>query len=165
MKIAIISDIHDQIENLNWALKQMQNEHISHILALGDYSSSYIVERLQLNEIPVNAVWGNCDGDKQSMLRASTNKNPNITFANGDFDTIELADKKYFITHFPVLAEHAATTLEYDAVFHGHSHYTRDEKIGNIPIINPGKLALYPNDEISFAIFDTEALDVKFIIK
>jgi putative phosphoesterase len=165
MKIAIISDIHDQIDNLNWAINQLQDKNISHIFALGDYASSYIIERLQIHDVPINAVWGNCDGDKQSMLRASQNENRNITFANGNFDTIELEKQRYFITHFPSLAEHAATTLEYDAVFHGHTHYKRNEKIGNTPIINPGKLALYPNDEISFAIFDTKTLVADFIIK
>ncbi len=165
MKIAIISDIHDQIENLNWALSQIKENDISHIFALGDYTSSYIVERLQVNNIPISAVWGNCDGDKQSMLRASNNENKNIIFANNVFQTIELEDKKYFITHFPDLAENAAKSLDYDAVFHGHTHHMRDELIGNIPIINPGKLAMYPNDEISFAIFDTKNNNVEFIIK
>ncbi len=165
MKIAIISDIHDQIENLTWAMNEFNNENISHIFALGDYSSAYIVERLQVKNTSVHAVWGNCDGDKQSMIRASTTENKNISFANGNFDTVEIEDKKYFITHFPAIAEHAATTLEYDAVFHGHTHYMRNEKIGNIPIINPGKLAMYPHNEISIAIFDTEELKTKFIVK
>ncbi|XLQ20353.1 MAG: YfcE family phosphodiesterase [Candidatus Moraniibacteriota bacterium] len=165
MKIGIISDIHDQIENLNWAMNELKVKDISHIFALGDYSSAYTVERLQVNNIPVHAVWGNCDGDKQSMLQASTNENKNISFANGEFDTVEIANKKYFITHFPDLAEHAATTLEYDAVFHGHTHHKRNEKIGNTPIINPGKLAIYPHNEISIAVFDTEELTTEFIVK
>ena len=165
MKIAIISDIHDQIENLNWALKQIENKDISHIFTLGDYTSSYIVERLQFGNCPVHAVWGNCDGDKQSMLRASHNENPNIIFANNVFDTVEIESKKYFLTHFPDLAENAAKSLDYDAVFHGHTHYKRNEKIGTVPIINPGKLAMYPDNKISFAIFDTKTSKTEFIIK
>ncbi len=165
MKIAIISDIHDQIENLNWALEKITQDEISYIFALGDYTSSYIIERLQVNDIPINAVWGNCDGDKQSIIRASNNENKNISFAEHSFDTIEIEDKKFFLTHYPELAENAAKSRDYDAVFHGHTHYKRDEKIGIVPIISPGKLAIYPHDEISFAIFDTDANKTKFIIK
>ncbi len=165
MKIAIISDIHDQIENLYWVLDEIKERNIDYIFALGDYTSPYIIERLQVNKIPIHAVWGNCDGARQAMFITSQNENPNISFAKTEFATIEIENKKYFITHFPDLAEHATTTLEYDAVFHGHTHYKRNEKIGNTPIINPGKLAMYPNNEISFAIFDTETLNVEFIIK
>ncbi len=165
MKIAIISDIHDQIENLNWVLDQIKDKNISHIFTLGDYTSPYIIERLQIDDIPVSAVWGNSDGDKHSMLLASQNENKNISFAKREFDTIEIDNKKFFITHYPDLAENAAKSLDYDAVFHGHTHYKRSEAIGTVPIINPGKLAMYPNDEVSFAVFDTETLDVEFIVK
>ncbi len=165
MKIAIISDIHDQIDNLNWTLNQIKNKDISYIFTLGDYTSSYVIERLQVDTIPIYAVWGNCDGDKQSMLQVSNNKNPYISFANKPFYEVEIDTKRIFITHYPELAENAAKTLDYDAVFHGHTHYKRNEKIGNISIINPGKLAIYPDNEISFAIFDTQNSNVEFIIK
>ncbi|MEN8252402.1 MAG: YfcE family phosphodiesterase, partial [Patescibacteria group bacterium] len=153
------------IENLNWALEKMKEENISHIFALGDYSSAFTVERLQVDDVPVHAVWGNCDGDKQSMINSFPKINPNITFSKYDFEEIEIETKKYFITHYPQLAENAAKSLDYDAVFHGHTHEKRNEKIGNTPIINPGKLAIYPHDEISFAIFDSETKEVKFIVK
>ena len=165
MKIAVISDIHDQIENLDWALKQIKNKDISHIFALGDYTSPYIIERLQVDNIPISAVWGNSDGDRHSMLLASQNENPHISFAKREFDTVKIDDKKFFLTHYPDLAENAAKSLDYDAVFHGHTHYQKNEKIGTVPIINPGKLAMYPNDEISFAIFDTETFDAEFVAK
>jgi putative phosphoesterase len=165
MKIGLISDVHDQIHNLQWALSELEKQNIDYIFALGDYTSSYMIERLQLKDVPVRAVWGNCDGDKQSMLRASHNENPHITFANGVFDTVEIENKKYFLTHFPDLAENAAKSLDYDAVFHGHTHHKRDEKIEVIPIVNPGKLAIYPHDEISCAVFDTQTQKVNFLIK
>jgi len=165
MNIAIISDIHDQIENLKWTLDQISDKNISHIFTLGDYTSPYIIERLQVNNIPISAVWGNCDGDRHSMLLASQNENKNISFARREFDAVEIDDKKFFLTHYPDLAENAANSLDYDAVFHGHTHYQRNEKIGTVPIINPGKLAPYPNDKISFAIFDTKTFDVEFIVK
>ena len=165
MKIGVISDIHDQINNLEWALSELKKQKVTHVFALGDYTSSYMIERMQIDDVPIHAVWGNCDGDKQSMLRASQVENPHITFANNVFDIVEIEDKKYYLTHFPDLAEIAAVGKDFDAVFHGHTHYKRNEKIGITPIINPGKLAIYPNDEISCAVFDTKTQEVKFLIK
>jgi len=167
MKIAIISDVHDQVENLKWAMDELKSKNISHIFALGDYSSAYTVERMQIenSNVPVHAVWGNCDGDKQPMLSAASTINTNLSFSKYEFSVIELENKKYFITHYPILAENAASTLDYVAVFHGHTHIMRDEKIGTTPIICPGKLALYPHDKISIAIFDTDTLTTEFLIK
>ncbi len=165
MKIAIISDIHDQIDHLTWALAHI-NEYqtIEHIFVLGDYCSPFIVEKLCTLKTPIHAIWGNNDGDKQTILRiASTH--PSCTFAPREFATVEIDEKKYFLSHYEELAEHAAKSCDFDAVFHGHTHVIRNEKIGITPIINPGKLALYPNCIYSFAIFDTADDTTEIIIK
>ncbi len=166
MKIAIISDIHDQSENLKWAVEEMRKRKVDQVFALGDYSSPYIVERLGLVGVPVIAVWGNNDGDQVAMFKAVTeDKNNQIYFKKGTFAEIEYDGQKYFITHYPLLAENAAQSGKYQAVFHGHTHQQRYEIINNTPIINPGKLAIYPDDKISFAIYNTEDKKVEFVEK
>lgn len=164
MKIAIISDIHDQIDHLLWFLDEIQKHDISYIFGLGDYCSPYIIERLITAPVPIFAVWGNNDGDKQTMYLASQ-KNPQCTCATREFGEITVEEMHYFLSHYKELAENAAKSGDYDAVFHGHTHIIRNEKIGTVPIINPGKLAIYPNNVISFAIFDTLTQSTKMIIK
>lgn len=165
MKIAIISDIHDQIHNLEWAIKKLQEKNIAHTFLLGDYCSPFIIKKLLEIDTPINAVWGNNDGDKQTNLEIAKTHKHSFTFSSNDFDDVIIDDKKYFITHYPHLAENAALSGQYEAVFHGHNHTRRDEVIGKTPIFNPGKLAVYPNDEKSIAIFDTETSKIKFIIE
>jgi len=166
MKIAIISDIHDQSENLAWAVKKMQELKVDQVFALGDYSSPYIVERLGLVGVPVIAVWGNNDGDQVAMFKAvAEDPNNQIYFKKGNFAEIEYAGGKYFLTHYPLLAENAAMSGKYDAVFHGHTHRQRNEVINDTPIINPGKLANYPDNKISFAIYDSATKETEFINK
>lgn len=164
MKIAIISDIHDQINNLEWVLKELSQREYDHTFLLGDYCSPFIINKLLEIESPINAVWGNNDGDKQTNLEFAKKHKYPFLFSSSNFDDVILEDKKYFITHYPHLAENAAFSGKFDAVFHGHDHTRREENINNTPVINPGKLALYPNDEKSFAIFDTETKAAKFII-
>jgi putative phosphoesterase len=166
MKIAIISDIHDQSDNLKWAVQKIKELKVDKVFALGDYSSPYIVERLGLVEIPVVAVWGNNDGDQVAMFKAVlSDKNNQIYFKKGNFVEVEYDDKKYFITHYPLLAENAALSGQYEAVFHGHTHRQRNEIINDTPIVNPGKLVVYPDNKISFAIYNTENKEVKFFEK
>ncbi len=166
MKIGIISDIHDQLDNLKWAVEKMQELKVQQVFALGDYSSPYIVERLGLVGVSVVAVWGNNDGDQVAMFKAvQDDPNNSIHFKKGTFAEVEYDGKKYFLTHYPLLAENAAMSGKYKATFHGHTHKQRSEILNNTPIINPGKLATYPDDIFSFAIYDTESSVVEFIQK
>ncbi len=166
MKIAIVSDIHDQSENLKWAVSKMQELKVDQVFALGDYSSPYIVERLGLVGVSVIAIWGNNDGDQVAMFKAVLeDENNQIYFKKGNFAELEYDGKKYFLSHYPLLAENAAMSGKYEAVFHGHTHTQRSEVLNNTPIINPGKLAVFPDDKISFAVYDTETKDVKFMEK
>lgn len=164
MKIGIISDIHDNVENLEWAVKKIQELQVDKVFALGDYSSPYIVERLGLIGVPIAAVWGNNDGDKITMLRVvQTDENNLIKFERDVFAEIKYDGELYFIAHYALLAENAAMSGKYKAVFHGHTHKQREEILNSTLIVNPGKLASYPKGVISFAIYDTKSGSVKFM--
>lgn len=166
MKIAIISDIHDQINNLTWAIEKINaTGDIEHTFVLGDFCSPFIVEKLLEIKTPINAVWGNNDGDKQANLEVAAKHKYPFLFSATDFDDVLLDDKTYFITHYPHLAENAAFSGKYDAVFHGHTHARREERVNNTPVINPGKLSTYPNDEFSFTIYNTKNKSIEFILK
>ena len=166
MKIAIISDIHDQVDNLKWALKEMKKREIDQVFALGDYCTPYVVERLGLVGVPVTAVWGNNDGDKVAMFKAVVEDQDNsISFKKRVFADVDLNGDKYFITHYPLLAENAALTEKYKAVFYGHTHKKRKEYLKDTLLVNPGKLALYPDSLVSFAIYDTKQNEVVFVEK
>ena len=164
MNIAIISDIHDHITNLTWCIDDMSKRDVSYIFSLGDYCSPYIVERLANITIPTFAVWGNNDRDKHTMCLA-TQKNSTFTWFQREFGEVVINNERYFLTHYPELAEHAAKSAKFSAVFHGHTHVVRDETIGTTPVINPGKIAIYPNDLITYCIFDTQSRECTIITK
>lgn len=165
MKIALISDIHDHIDNLMWALDHIDQSDAQHVFCMGDIVSPYAVERLSMLSIPVFSVFGNNDGDQAQIMRVALSEDSNITFAQRDYGEIELESKKYFLTHYPELAENAALSGKYSAVFYGHTHEMHEDKIKDTPIINPGKLAMYPSDIISIAYYDSQTKETTFIIK
>lgn len=166
MHIAIISDIHDSIENLTWAIAEItQRNTVTHAFLLGDYCSPFIITKFLDLHTPITAVWGNNDLDKQQILQNAHKHEHLFVFAKHEFDSITIDDKKYFITHYPELAENAAKSKEYDAVFHGHTHRIKNEKIGEVPIINPGKLFTYPDHVITFGIFNTANGGIEIVMK
>jgi predicted phosphodiesterase len=55
----------------------------------------------------------------------------------------------------------ALESQRFDYLLHGHSHLTRDERVGRTRIINPG--ALHRAREKTVALLDTATDALKFI--
>jgi uncharacterized protein len=71
MKIAVISDIHDNAHNLVLALEEIYKEEVEQIYFLGDFVGAGISKLLINSSIPVYAIWGNNDGDKVMITKFS----------------------------------------------------------------------------------------------
>jgi putative phosphoesterase len=163
MKIAIISDIHDNFHNLVIALKHIDKLKVKQILFLGDFINAGIAKVLAASEIPVFAIWGNNDGDKFSIAKQALAKGSSLEMGFETYDSIELDGRNIFLTHYPFLAKPMAKSGEYDAVFYGHNHKKNLDKIGNCIIVNPGEISAHKTADASFAIYDTKTNKAELI--
>jgi uncharacterized protein len=59
MKIAIISDVHDNAHNLVQALEAIYERDVEKIIFLGDFAGAAIANLLVSSKVPVFAIWGN----------------------------------------------------------------------------------------------------------
>jgi uncharacterized protein len=59
MKLAIISDIHENFHNLVLALEEIEKRKCSQIICLGDLMNTGIAKVLAKAPIPVLCLWGN----------------------------------------------------------------------------------------------------------
>ena len=64
MKIAILSDVHENSHNLILALKTIEEKECEQILFLGDFMNNGIAKFFASFKIPTFAVWGNNDGER-----------------------------------------------------------------------------------------------------
>ena len=164
MKVAIISDIHDNFHNLILVLKKIKkNKDIKKIIFLGNFINNGIAKILAGLNIPVRAIWGNNDGDKSAITKTSLNTKSNMTTADNVYDFLEIENRKIFITHYPDIAKPMAKSGEFDAVFYGHNHIKNKDRIGDCLVVNPGEVSGHKNSQISFAIYDTEKNDAEII--
>jgi len=156
MKIAVVSDTHNNWPNFKKAIDWIKNEKIQMILHCGDIS----------NQETIDQAVKEFDGE--------------IKFAKGNVDynldlpekmEIELGGKKIAFSHFPDIAKKLAQSGNFDVVFYGHTHRPWDERVpgtgrGECHMINPGELAghFYKS---SFAIYDTATgkLELKILEK
>ncbi len=164
MKLAIISDVHDNAHNLVLALDMITNrKDVEKILFLGDFAGAAIAGLLCSSPIPVFAIWGNNDGDKCLITKFSLKEGSNLEVGFDTFDILEFGDRKIFLTHYPLLARPMAKSGEFDAVFYGHNHLKNKEFIGDCLVMNPGEIGAYKTAVATFAVYDTETNDAEII--
>lgn len=154
MKIAIISDSHDNMKNIEKFMKIA--EQFDAIIHCGDMCMpAPIWFGLK---IPVYYTFGNVDqGAAYEIMKRSQGTQFKVFKPFGE---IELSGKKIAFVHYPELAFGLACTKKYDAVFHGHTHISKKEKIGRCLLVNPGEIMGRKNKP-TYAIYDTETNEIE----
>lgn len=164
MKLAVLSDVHDNAHNLVLALEQINKmQDIKQIYFLGDFCGAAIANLFCSSTIPVYAIWGNNDGDKCLITKFAAKPDTNLEVGFDTYDVVEIDGKKLFLTHFPMLAKPMARSGDFDAVFYGHNHLKNKERIGDCLVLNPGEVGAYKTGKPSFAIYDTITNDAEII--
>ncbi len=164
MKVAIISDVHDNAHNLVLALEKINSyKDIEKIIFLGDFAGAAISGLLCSSPIPVFAIWGNNDGDKCLITKFSCKQGSSLELGFETYDKLEIDGRKLFLTHYPFLARSMCKSGEFDAVFYGHNHLKNKEKVGDCLLLNPGEIGAYKTGKATFAIYDTKTNDAQII--
>jgi uncharacterized protein len=157
MKIAIISDSHDNLATIKKTVDWIKAEKIKLLIHCGDVSKQeFLKEALEGFQGRVFLSKGNCDvGSFEKVAGLKFKEN---------FGEITAAGKKIAFSHFPDIALELAKTGKYNIVFYGHTHKPWIASEGKTIIANPGNLAgvFY---KASFAIYDTRTgkLDLKIL--
>lgn len=159
MIFGVLSDIHDELQNLNRALEMLRERKAEALIFCGDFCSPFAAAKLADSEIPVHCVFGNNDGDRFHILKVTEAKS-NIHYYGeyiGDTDSqLTLDGIRIGVTHYPYYAKTMAKTGWYDCVFYGHNHKADKQKFGNCLLLNPGEIAGVLFGKPSFAVFNTE---------
>jgi putative phosphoesterase len=161
MKIAVMSDSHDNIWNLRKALAVIKAEGCAKIIHCGDFVAPFMFKELEQAGIPVYAVFGNNDGDKALLTRFALESDGRITLfplvGELSADTCRIA-----FTHEWIVAEGLAATGNYDLVCFGHSHQPAEHRRGTTLAVNPGEI-MGKDGAPGFCIYDTVTRTMQWI--
>lgn len=153
MKIAVCSDIHDQLANLERALAGMAQADA--LLFCGDLCAPFTLKALAEGfPGPVHTVWGNNDGDKW-LLTEIAHQAGNVTL-HGEFAELDLDGYRVALVHYPRLGQALAHSRLYDLVCYGHNHQPFTGQVETTLLLNPGEL-LGRFGRVTYAIVDSEA--------
>jgi len=161
MRIAVMSDSHDHLENLRNALNLIKAENAEKIIHCGDFVAPFVLNELITAGIAVNGVFGNNDGDQFLLTQTALNSEGRIQLASLIGETT-VNGRRIAYTHQWPVAEGLAATGKYDLVCFGHSHTFFKDQTGDTLVLNPGEIMGKDGDP-GFCIVDTETRDVRRI--
>jgi len=159
MKIAIISDSHDNIPNIEKFLAWAKINQIEMLIHCGDIAAPAMVSKLLVPNFfgPIHLVHGNVS-DRAAL--AEVCRSLTQVKLHGDqgelmIDSERSGKIKIAFCHFPETARALAASGQYALVFYGHSHKPWLETLANhCQLINPGTLGgLFQKP--TFAVYDS----------
>lgn len=165
MKLAIISDTHDNLTNLEKFLAYAAKEKIETVIHCGDITNAETLTKLAEGFArPIYFVYGNVANSRGDLAAAA--RNFSHVFNCEDSGEAKLGGKLIAFCHKPEEAQALVQKKDYNFVFYGHTHRPWVERVGDTLIVNPGTLAgMFM--EATFAVFDSSAgsLDLKTLAK
>ncbi len=162
MQIAILSDTHNHLANLQKALRIIEDENIQTVIHCGDVTTTETLALL--SPCKVILTYGNGDFSSGEMRNTLLRLNPESyagSVFQGEIDGLMIA-----VTHGHHLSQYQnlINSQQFDWIFFGHSHRREDRLQGRTRLVNPGALGGLHKEERSFCILDTQTRQIRFIL-
>jgi len=158
MKIAIISDTHDHLENLKKFINYVKKEKISAVISCGDICHFQTFKYLSLETgVPIYLSLGN--GDFEDEFLDNDLKNARVFPSLGE---IALDKIKIGFSHYKKNLKFLKS--KNDFFFYGHTHQPWIEEISGLIVANPGNLS-NQRYQATFATLETttKKLELKIL--
>jgi hypothetical protein len=160
MKLAIISDIHDNLVNLEKCLKWCGANQVETLLCCGDVTNDETLEIIA-NDFTgkIYLVKGNIDFWDDKDVAAFEQ----INYLGRNSGAVKLDGKKIGLCHEPRLLDRLIEADKPDIIFFGHTHQPWEETQSGVRCVNPGTLGGV-FQKATFAAYDTANDDLQLII-
>ena len=146
MKIGILSDTHDDIENVQEAIQIFNQNKVEYVIHAGDYIFPGIIKEFSKLNAKLIGVYGNNDGERNGILKSFIDVNGEL---KGEIGDIEIDNIKFGIYHGTdkETKERIISSKKYNILICGHTHKREPNNSGKIEkynnnnntlILNPG---------------------------
>ena len=163
LKIGIISDTHDHIENVKKAVKIFNEQKVSYCFHAGDIISPFMAPlAFKGLKSKLYLVFGNNDGEIIFLKEKFAEIGAEIK--NNQF-SIELESKKIVLFHTleSEILDAVVQSNKFAVVISGHTHEALVKKINKTIVINPGEACGYLTGKATAGIIDLEKMEAEII--
>ncbi len=153
MTIGIISDTHDNLPEIEKAVKLFNQKKVGFVLHAGDFVAPFTMDKLKKLACEWLGVFGNNDGEKKGLRLKSEGRIRNSPLR------IKLSGRKITVVH-----DRNTLNLEKekaDLIIFGHSHKAEVYKKYGKLVLNPGECSGWLSGKPTAAIVDLETLTAK----
>lgn len=152
MRIAIVSDTHDQLDRIAAVVERANSRECGAVLHAGDFVAPFAVRAFAGLKAPLIGVFGNNDGDHDAMRQALR---PGDSLHYGPHSFL-LFGKRFLLMHEPHLIGDFVSSGHYDFVIYGHIHKSEIRAQGNTVVLNPGECCGWVTGRPTMALLDLE---------
>jgi hypothetical protein len=172
MKIGILSDTHDDIDNVKEAIYRFKEQKVELIIYAGDFVFPGIIDEFKTSQ---NEDWhpklvgvlGNNDGEKLILSKKFVEMGSEL---HGEFFDDFIDGLRFGIYHGTSvkLKDAAIGSKMYDVFIYGHTHIKEENIIGDTIVLNPGtghrkvKSVSGVFQEGGTMVFDTQTKETKY---
>jgi putative phosphoesterase len=157
MLIGIMSDTHDDMEQIKKAVQLLNSKRAGLVLHAGDIVSPFTFEVLGDLQAEFAGIFGNNDGDKLLLMDRSLGRLTNQPLVR------DAGGKRLVVVHEPDMANSLAKSGDFDIVIYGHLHKPDVRQVGGALIINPGKVARLHKGESTLALLETDTMRAEIV--
>ncbi len=148
MRIGVLSDTHDHLENIDRAFALFGDRRVEMVVHLGDWVAPYTVSHVMTHAarlgVPLKGVLGNNDGELFGILEAvgSAAAHGGAELRQHTF-VLDVDGRKIILSHGSdaQVTDALIRCGAYDAVFTGHTHVPDALTVGRTLAVNPGTLS------------------------
>ena len=163
MNIAVLSDTHDNIWNLERVLAEIGRQpDVRALIFCGDFCAPFTLQQIAEGFAgPVHVVFGNNDGD-QLLLSRVAGRFEHVTL-HGFYAELEYGGRRIAVVHYPDLARRLAQSGQFDLVCYGHDHTAKVERVSGTLLVNPGEV-MGRFGRPSYGLYDTESGEFSLLL-
>ena len=159
MILGVVSDTHNQLSNVEKIIDIFNKKKVDKVIHAGDITQAKTLKRFSRLKCPFIGVYGNNDLEEEDLKEIAEQNGFNFHYPPL---LLEISGKKIAIFHEPqdiknFLKKNSSTQI----IIHGHTHRYRNEKIGNVKIVNPGECAGIIKGKNSVGLLNLEDLSFK----
>ncbi len=155
MRVALLSDSHDNMTQLHKAVEWCNTNRVEHVLHGGDLVAPFVNRALKNLHMPYTIVFGNNDGERHGLA---------VMFKGKIFEPpheLELDGKRVVMLHEPDPLD-SLDKSKYDLILYGHTHEVDIQRETPL-IVNPGELGGWLTGKSTLALWDTQSNNIEII--
>jgi len=154
MLVGVLADSHDNLPKLRAAVELLRDRGAEHVIHAGDLVAPFAVKVLVGCGIPLTAVFGNNDGEKEGIRKLSKD-------VHDAPHTFELDGRRIVLAHDLSKVPDKARA-DADVVVFGHTHRVTVEE-GPPLLLNPGECCGWVEGRATVALLDLDGLEVSIL--